>query len=47
VKNILGIACRHFLYLNLNKGTALSSNQKKVNPQTKIKLLCDDGIVSK
>jgi len=38
VKNKFGTACRHFLYLNTNKGSAPSINQKKVNPPTRIML---------
>ncbi len=44
VKNIFGIACCHFLYLNLNNGTALSKSQKNVKPPTTIITRCEEGI---
>jgi hypothetical protein len=47
VKNKLGMACFHFLYLNSNNEIFPSSSQKKLSPPTKIKLRCKDGIVSK
>jgi len=47
VKNKFGTACRHFLYLNINKGSAPSINQKKVKPPTRIMLRWSEGIVSK
>ena len=47
VKKKLGTACFHFLYFIPKRGTIPSSIQNKVIPPTKIKLLCNGGMVSK
>lgn len=47
VKKILGQACFHLLYLNLNKGMAPSRIQNKVMPPTNRILRWEDGMVSK
>jgi len=47
VKKILGTACFHLLYLNLNNGSPPSRSQKNVSPPTRIILLCKEGMVSK
>ena len=47
VKNKLGKACFHFLYLKLNKGNAPSKIQKNVIPPTRMILLCNEGMFSK
>lgn len=47
VKKKLGMECLHFLYGTLNKGTTPSKTQKKVIPPIKIKLRCQEGMVSK
>ena len=47
VKNKLGKACFHFLYLKLNKGNAHSKIQKNVIPPTRMILLCNEGMFSK
>ena len=47
VKNKLIPACLNLLYLKLKRGAAISINQKKVMPPTKITERCDEGIVEK
>ncbi len=47
VKKILIDACFHLLYLNLNKGTALSISQKRVMPPARINARCSEEMVSK
>src|SRR5690606_691466 len=47
VKKILMPACLIFLYFSWNRGTIYSNIQKKVMPDTRIRLLWDEGIVSK
>jgi hypothetical protein len=40
-------ACGHFLYCIRNSGKEFSISQKMVMPPTRIRLLCEDGIVLK
>jgi hypothetical protein len=47
VKKKFRPACLNLLYLKLNKGTAISTNQKKVIPPANNMALCTLGICSK
>jgi hypothetical protein len=47
VKKKLGTECRHFLYGTLKRGMMPSKIQKKVIPPIKIRLRCQEGMVSK